>query len=238
MELAIDTAGSVLGVALTEAGALVADLSWHSRSGAAAELLPAVDVLLTHAGARRTDLRAIFVCRGPGSYGGLRVGISTAMGLAFALDAGLLAVGRLEADAFVHAAYPGTIVPVHAAGRGELAWAVYRSTEGWHEVSPPHLSHPEELLADAPRDALVCGEVSGDLEQQLHAARADVTIRTGSAHHRRAVTVAALAWTRYEAGARDSHLALEPIYLREPNITGSRRTDLTTNRPHDSRQGG
>lgn len=223
MELSIDTAGAVAGVALTDHGALIADLAWRTRAGHAAELLPAVDALLERAGAARGDIGAIFVCRGPGSYAGLRVGISTAMALAFALDAGLLAVGRLEADAHVHAAYPGPIVPVHAAGRGELAWAVYQDAGGWRELAAPRLGRPEDLVASVPPDALVCGEADGDPREALGGARPDVRVLTGPAHARRAVTLAALAWPRYQAGARDSHLALEPIYLREPNITPSKR---------------
>ncbi len=222
MELSIDTAGPVGGVALTDAGVLVADLAWRPRAGYAAELLPVIESVLSRAGAARTDIDAVFVCHGPGGYGGLRVGISTAMALAFGLDAGLLAVGRLEADAYIHIAYPGPIVPVHAAGRGEYAWAVYQSAGGWGEIAPPRLSRPDALTADAPRAALLCGELNRELEDNLRQTRSDLAFLAGPAHARRAITVAALAWPRYAAGARDSHLGLEPIYLREPNITVSR----------------
>jgi tRNA threonylcarbamoyl adenosine modification protein YeaZ len=233
LELSIDTAGPIAGVALTDGGELVADLAWRAHAGHAAELLPAVDLLLARAGASRETLEAIFVCRGPGGYAGLRVGISTAMALAFGLGAGLLAVGRLEADAYPHAAYPGAIVPVHAAGRGELAWAVYAAARpdpgtperarngdvaGWRETAPPRLTWQDALIAEAPRQALICGEVDDELADMLRAARPDLRLVRGPAFARRAVTLAALAWPRYRAGARDSHLALEPIYLREPSI--------------------
>lgn len=219
MELSLDTAGSILGVSLTEQGALVVDLAWRTRAGAAAELLPAVQEVLHRAEATRTDIDAIFVCRGPGSYAGLRVGISTAMGLALSLGTGLLAVPRLEADAYIHAAYPGPIVPVHAAGRGDLAWAVYRSAGGWGEQAAARLSRPEALLTEAPLNALVCGEVDEALAERLRSERPDLRIVSDGTHSRRAATIAALAWPRYVAGVRDSHLALEPIYLRDPNIT-------------------
>jgi tRNA threonylcarbamoyl adenosine modification protein YeaZ len=225
LELSIDTAGPVVGVALTDRGTLLVDLAWRTHAGAAAELLPAVEDVLQRVGVSRTVIDAVFVCRGPGSYAGLRVGISTAMGLAFSLGTGLLAVGRMEADAFIHAAFSGPIVPVHAAGRGELAWAAYQSEAHWHELVAPHLAWPAEVVADAPRGALICGEVDGDLAERLRAGRPDVRIATGPAHARRAVTVAALAWPRYCAGARDSHLALEPVYLREPNITPSQKRE-------------
>jgi tRNA threonylcarbamoyladenosine biosynthesis protein TsaB len=224
VELTIDTAGTVAGVALTDAGRLVADLAWQTREGHAAELLPAIDLLITRAGIARTDIDAIFVCRGPGSYAGLRVGISTAMGLAFALGAGLLGAGRLEADAFVHAAFPGPIVPVHAAGRGELAWAVYSGEGAWHERAAPRISWPDALIVEAPAGGLLCGEINDELAALAEQQRPDLRVIRGPAHVRRAVSLAALAWPRYAAGARDSHLALEPIYLREPNITTKRKS--------------
>lgn len=222
MELTIDTAGPVAGVALSQEGALIAELTWRVRLSHAAELLPALSQLLERAGASRSDLRAVFVCRGPGSYAGLRVGISTAMGLAYALDADVLGVGRLEADAYAHAAYPGPVVAVHAAGRGDLAWAAYQGNGDWREVIPPRLGRAEAVVAAAPRGALVCGEIDAELGDLLARDRPDVRVFAGMAQLRRAALIAALAWPRFAAGARDNRYALEPIYLREPNITVSR----------------
>ncbi len=222
MELAIDTAGSVAGVALSREGALLADLAWRVRVSHAAELLPALDRLLEMAGATRRDLRAVFVCRGPGSYAGLRVGISTAVGLAYALDVDVLGVGRLEADAYVHAAYRGPVVAVHAAGRGDLAWAAYEGNGDWRELMPPRLGRAEALAAAVPHGALVCGELDAELAALLARERPDVRVFADPGHQRRAALIAALAWPRFAAGARDNRFALEPIYLREPHITTSR----------------
>ncbi len=222
MELSIDTAGPVAGVALTDHGVLVTELNWRTRTGPAAELLPAVEDVLARSAVERTAISAVFICKGPGSYGGLRVGVSTALGLALALDAAVLGAGRLEADAYVHAGWNGPIVPVHSAGRGDQAWAIYTSGGAWHEREGPRLTSIAGLVAGLPPGSLVCGEVEAQLHDALRAERPDVTISDGPAHARRAVTIAALAWPRYAAGARDSHLALEPIYLREPNITPSR----------------
>lgn len=222
MELAIDTAGPVAGLALSREGALLADLAWHVRTSHAAELLPALTQLLERAGAAQRDLRAVFVCRGPGSYAGLRVGISTAMGLAYALDVDVLGVGRLEADAYVHAAYPGPVVAVHAAGRGDLAWAAYEGNGDWRELMPPRLGRVEALVTAAPHGALICGEVDAALAELLSRQRPDVRVFAGPAHQRRAAMIAALAWPRFAAGARDNRYALEPLYLREPHITAGR----------------
>lgn len=219
MELSIDTADPVAGVALTDHGELVADLAWRSRAGHAAELLPAIDTVFRQAQVEREKLEAIFICRGPGGYAGLRVGVSTAMGLAFALGVNVLGVNRLEADAWTQRSYPGPVVAIHAAGRGDYAWAVYTDMDGWHNVSPARITNAGELIAAAPSDALLCGQVDDALVTHIRESRADLIISSGPAHRRRAITIAALAWSRFERGDRDDPAAIEPVYLREPNIT-------------------
>ena len=221
MELSIDTASEMASVGLSEEGALLAEITWHCPRNHLSELLPAVQYLMQRAGVDKGDLSAIFVCVGPGSYTGLRVGVSTAKGLAFALRVPLVGVGRLETDAYQHADYPGRICPIHRAGRGELAWAVYaRDAFGWREVMPPRLSPPDGLLAAARRrfkSALFCGEVSEELAETLRQTlgRQAAIAGAGAMSVRRAGFIAELAWRRLAAGQTDDAASLKPIYLRE-----------------------
>src|SRR3989337_1422311 len=128
-------------VALSQEGVLQAEVTWRCRRNHTSELLSTIDRLLTQAGASKGDLTAVFACTGPGMYTGLRVGVSTAQGLAYALKLPVVGVGRLELDAYQHAVFPGRIVAVHRAGRGELAWPAYRSRP-WREVTAPRLDSP------------------------------------------------------------------------------------------------
>jgi tRNA threonylcarbamoyladenosine biosynthesis protein TsaB len=220
MELTIDTASPLAGLALTREGHLIAESNWSTERGHASELLPSIERLLTGASIQRDALSAIFVNRGPGGYAGLRVGISTAMALAFALDAGLLGYGRLEADAYPFLAVGRPVCAVHDAGRGEYAWAVYQQqNETFTELQAPRIGPPETLIDAIRDDFLLAGEVSAKLRERLPAGQ---TVIAGPAAIRRAGTGAALAWQRYTAGARDNHHALTPLYLREPNITTPR----------------
>jgi tRNA threonylcarbamoyladenosine biosynthesis protein TsaB len=218
VELSIDTAGAVASVALTRAGSLLIELTWRTHSNHSVELLPAIDALLNRAGVQREEIGVVFVNRGPGSYAGLRVGISTAMGLALTLSADLIAVGRLEIDAFQHAAYPGPIVPVHQAGRGDLAWAAYEQCSDWQEVQPPRLGSVADLISACPEGSLICGETAG-LQENLRGAAPLIRFSNPAGEVRRAATLAALGWRRYSAGERHNPLAVEPLYLREAHIT-------------------
>ncbi|OGO53017.1 MAG: tRNA (adenosine(37)-N6)-threonylcarbamoyltransferase complex dimerization subunit type 1 TsaB, partial [Chloroflexi bacterium RBG_16_68_14] len=107
LELSLDTASDIASVALSREGGLLAELTWHCGRDHSRQLLPAIDGLLARQDASKDDLTAIFVCLGPGSYAGLRAGISTAKGLAFALERPLVGIGRLEIEAYAFAATGG-----------------------------------------------------------------------------------------------------------------------------------
>lgn len=217
LELTIDTASDMASVALSREGALEAELTWRCPRNHSRELLPAVEYLMQRLGVDKGELTAVFVCVGPGSYTGLRVGIATAKGLAFALGLPIVGVGRLEADAYQHADFAGPICAVHRAGRDELAWAVYRQApSGWRQVLAPRLTTPEGLTASVRGPTLFCGEINDELAAHLREALGAKARFAGAATSlRRAATIAELAWRRLAAGQADDAASLRPIYLRE-----------------------
>jgi len=215
MELSLDTASEVASIALSQEGVLEAEATWRCRRNHTVELLAAVDRLLTQTSTTKADLTAVFVSTGPGMYTGLRVGIAIAKGLAHGLALPLIGVGRLELDAYPHAAFPGRVIAVHRAGRGELAWAAYRGSP-WREETPPRLSKPEELAAQVAPPLLVVGEVDAALAEQLAAKGA--ALPPASASIRRAATLAELGHQRLLRGEPSHPALLQPVYLRPPAI--------------------
>lgn len=218
MELSIDTASEVASVALSVEGRLEAEVTWRCRRNHTVELLPTIEQMLARASVEKSDISAVFACTGPGMYTGLRVGISTAQGLARALGAPAVGVGRLELDAYPHTAFPGVIVAVHRAGRGDLAWASYMVAP-WREVSAPRLSKPEELGAALREPSLLVGEVDEDLADRVRAAASvEVSVAPPSALIRRAATLAELGFARLADGAPGDPALVLPVYLRPPAI--------------------
>ncbi len=215
MELSLDTASDIASIALSREGALLAELTWHCGREHSSQLLPAVDGLLARQSASKDALTAVFVCIGPGAYAGLRAGVSTAKGLAFALELPLVGVGRLEIEAYAFAGV-GPIVAIHRAGRRELAWAAYDADPDWRELAPPRLSPVDALVQELPAAALVVGEVDDALAAAL-VERGHRLVR-GSATLRRAALLAELGWRRLQAGRTDDPKTLVPVYLREPAI--------------------
>ena len=128
MELTIDTSTEFAGVGLSHDGLVEAEFIWHAGQNHTVELIPAVSCLLGKVNKAVTDISAVFVASGPGSFNGLRVGVSTAKGLAFALGIPVFGIGTLEIAAYAFAFSGLTICPIQNAGRGEIAAALYRRT--------------------------------------------------------------------------------------------------------------
>ena len=219
MELSLDTASDWAGIALSQEGRALAELTWHCPRRHSVELMPAVERLLERQDVSKDKLSAVFVCIGPGGYASLRVGVSTAKGLAFALNVPLVGVGRLEVEAYAHVSHPppGAVCPLHLAGRREIAWALYKGPASeWQEVSAPRLSPIDDLPRLAPQDALFCGEDIERLEPEL--AERGVARDRMAPGLRHAGDLAALGWRRLAAGLSDDPRSLTPLYLREPAI--------------------
>ena len=216
LELSIEAASDDTGVALSVGGVPALTATWHTERNHSVELLPNIDRMLAEAGRTKRDIEAVFVDVGPGGYAGLRVGVSIAKALAHGLGVPIVGIGRLELDAHgvAQEAAGRRIVPVHAAGRGEAAWAAYRDNGDWREVSAPIIERREALYAAiGTSDA-----VTGDIDTAL----ADVVQRAGavalSAHRHRVVTLGALGYARLAAGRADDAATLVPLYLRAPAI--------------------
>lgn len=236
--LAIDTSTRFAGVALSCEGQLLAEYTWQAGTNHTRQLIPVIKAVLQENQARLEDVGVIAVASGPGSFNGLRVGMATAKAFARTLGVPLVAVGTLEVEAYPHAAFPGAICPVHDAGRGDLAWALYRGDadervmpspsaplrinsakhlaaerERWHCLREPAITKPQELIEAIQKPTLLCGEppewAMGELKN--HA----VTV-SPAASVRRAASLAELGWHRHQAGDHADVATLSPLYLRRP----------------------
>ena len=219
LTVAIDTASDLAGLALFEGGAMVAESTWRSRQNQSRELLPTLEWLLQRAGRQKTGLGAVAVCVGPGSYAGLRVGLSTAKALAYGFDIPIAGVPRLAADAYpVALATAGRVVAVHAAGRAELAFAIYEATEGnLRELTAASLAPWPDIVARLqPADAF-CAE-AGSLSDELVAALQAKGARLVSTAPSRVAAVGRLGLSRLAQGDVDNADTLVPLYLRAPAI--------------------
>jgi len=220
MELAIDTSTDFCSIGLSRQGETIAELTWHSGQSHTVELVPNIVRLLNQAKITPQSLRAVFVAKGPGSFNGLRVGISTAKGLALALSIPLVGISTLEVEAYPFAFTKLPICPIHNAGRGEIATALYRQNDDWRCITPEHITTIDTLCQQIKRRTLFCGEIPLPVIEQLQQ-RLDrhAIIPDPAARLRHACYLAALGWQRLTRGQNDNPASLQPLYLRQPPIT-------------------
>lgn len=198
-----------------------AELSWHSHYSQGSELLPSIDLLLKHRGAGRRDLQAVLVALGPGSFTGLRVGLSVAKGLAFSLGVPLVGVGTLELEACPFAGLGLPVQPLLDAGRNELATARFApGEEGLRLVDGPRIASLEEIVSETRVRTIFCGEALPVVSRRLQSALGELAlVPPEAALKRRVAALVELGWRRLQRGETESVGAVQPLYLRKPSIT-------------------
>lgn len=232
MQLAIDTSTDTASIAIVQDSQVLAELSWHCQQSHTTELLPHLLQLLSQAKARLEMVSAIIVARGPGSFNGLRVGISTAKGLALSLGCPIIGISTLEAAAYPHAETGLPVCPVFSAGRGEIATARYQQRQQWCQLVAEHITTVAALCALIKSKTVFCGEITPDIARQLRSRlKSKAIILSSTATLCRAVFLAKLGLRRLEAGQYDDLTTLQPLYLRRPPITQPKKRQKIISEP-------
>lgn len=223
MLLAIDSSTDSASLAIVQDGRVLAEATWRCGQNHSVELLPRLTQLLKEAKVGLESISCILVAKGPGSFNGLRVGLSTAKGLAFSLGIPIIGISSLELEASQHAESDLPICPVFNAGRGEIATALYQKKgNNWRQLAPEHITTVEALDAEIADKTLFCGEYLPIIASQLKERLKDKAVIAPD-KLRRASLLAELAKERLEAGDYDHSATLQPLYLRRPAITQRRR---------------
>lgn len=221
--LALETATDVCSVALVADGQVLADLTLRRPRAHAESLVPMIEDALRYAGLTASALEAVAVSMGPGSYTGLRIGVSTAKGLAMAVDAKLIGVPSLEAlaaGAASRVAPGGTICALFNSRRQEVYAAAFRCGAANDLES---VAGAEALLLDDVPGWLeslggerlwLVGEGVPRVEPRLSSLNRNVEVIGLQAVAPSAVWVARQALLRYEHGAFEDLAAFEPFYLK------------------------
>jgi tRNA threonylcarbamoyladenosine biosynthesis protein TsaB len=216
MLLAIDTATTITGLALYDADGPRAEATWAAGRSHSAQLLPQLDMLLRHVGVGRAAITVLGVALGPGSWSGLRVGLSVAKGMALAGGLPLIGVSTLEAIAAQHARPGLTLAPLIRLGRERFATALFLGDLPARQEDDRNVTL-DELCAGLAGKTLFCGDLDAPTVAALRTCLgAKALFPSAAANLRRPAVLAELAWRRHAAGEHDDVSSLEPIYLGEP----------------------
>jgi len=223
--LLIETSTALCSVALAEDGRIVAARESAEPRAHAALTAPYVQEVLQEGGLRAADLDAVCVSAGPGSYTGLRVGVSTAKGVCFAAGVPLLSVGTLDvlvAQARADGLLPEgchRVIPMVDARRMEVYTAVY-TPDGQRltEVEPRVIDAESFRQEREAGPVLFIGDGAGKCRETLAAPGAHF-VQTCP----RAAAMLAPALQELEAGHFRDVAYFEPFYLKDFVATVSRK---------------
>jgi tRNA threonylcarbamoyladenosine biosynthesis protein TsaB len=228
MLLAIDTATRVASIALYNSDGVAAELTWRSRENHTVELTTQIVRVMELARVVKSDLKAIGVALGPGSFTGLRVGMSVAKGLAFGAQIPLLGIPTLDALVHAHVGQTLPIWAILAAGRGRYSVARYTARRGAAKRASDYALVDAAGLADlvcrgdhSPKTAraFFCGDVDAPLREALAERLGTRAVFASPAQNaRRAAFLAELAWARYARGESDDTASLAPMYMPHESV--------------------
>ena len=208
--LAIDTAGTDCAACIYDSArdAVLSEKSENIGKGHAEQLMDVIDAAMAAAGIAYGDLDRIAVTVGPGSFTGVRVGVSAARGLALALSVPAVGVNTLEALAAGERTLrpDKDVLAVIDAGRGTVYAALYDASG--LEIMAPHLTEMEAIAGRVTPDIVISGSAATAVAAACNAPglAGSVTAATGAIGD-----IARIAASRPPVGKP------VPLYLRAPD---------------------
>ena len=217
--LAIETATPVCGVALLRDGRTLMERSLDVGKVHAERLAVMVNDGLAEVSLAPSDVEAVAVSCGPGSFTGLRIGLSFAKGFVLAGDAGLVLVPTLEGLAAHVAVCDRNVCAILRARRGEFYAAVYvvGAAGSLREIAGAAVVRDEELAAFCPRGCVVVGQTD-QLSDEVAAAlryEREAVIVPAERCAARASLIGWLGMDRVRRGEWADIDTAEPFYLQE-----------------------
>ncbi len=229
LSLDTSTLQSCVGWIEREEGVIVrqASLSAPAGPGHAETLVSRIEMCLELGGHAIRDLDLLVFGRGPGTFTGLRIGLSTVKGICLAEDIPLVGVSSLEALA-LGTSPPGLVAAIVDARRGELFYGLYQ-VEARDELPMARPAAPERVDKASTCLEILARETAGQpltvIGSGVFAYRTQLTrhlgdrARIGSAqeHWIHPVALAAAGLSAYDESGGDDLDSVQPVYLREPD---------------------
>jgi tRNA threonylcarbamoyladenosine biosynthesis protein TsaB len=213
--LGIDTSGYVNAVGLVDGGRILADMSFPARTDSLEQIVDNIDSALKSAGLRLADVQGLGVGLGPGSWTGIRVGVTVAKILAFSTGKPVVGIPTLAALAFSARHEASLLCPVIAVGTADAVYAgLYRSAD--NTVTRIGDYYIGDVTGLVPLITEPCAIIGSDVKSivQTISPATDLKVKAVEAAPSGA-SVAALALPRLEKGTGDDPLSLTPLYLKE-----------------------
>ena len=218
LTLAFETSAKAASVALTENGKLLAESYQNTGLTHSQTLMVMAEDLLKTSGKTISDLTAVAVAEGPGSFTGVRIGVAAAKGFAWGRELPCYGVSTLEAMAVSLGVYQGYVCPCMDARRQQVYNALFYAEKGKlrriTEDRAIALTDLAEEIKDGKEPIFLVGDGSILCYNTLNGQIPTLVLPPEHRMHQRAVGVALLAEQKAAAGEAGHGGSLTPNYLR------------------------
>ncbi|HZK33946.1 MAG TPA: tRNA (adenosine(37)-N6)-threonylcarbamoyltransferase complex dimerization subunit type 1 TsaB [Bacillota bacterium] len=218
--LALESSSLVAGIAVLDGSSLVYEGYSHHKRNHSQTLMPMIEYALATSEIELADIDIIAVTNGPGSFTGLRIGISTVKGLAQASDKRVVAIPTLDSLAHNVTRFPGLVCPIMDARREQVYTCIYKwQNTGYKKLmsySAMHIHELVEEILDLGQPVIFLGDGVAkykDLLKERLGGQMDIA----PAHLclQRASTTAWMAQNYASSNRPITYYELEPFYLRK-----------------------
>ncbi len=219
--LSVDTSSNVATVAVADDDKLVCEILVNTKKTHSQTLMPMIDSALKQSELEISDIDLIASANGPGSFTGLRIGVSAVKGLAHAMDIPVVGVSILTAMAYNLPFCEHIISPILDARRDQVYNAVYEWDDGEiKEICEPRALSVDELIREfltSDKKVVFLGDGVSVHKEYIKEKLGDKAVFAPvSANEQRASGLIAAAKKLYDEGKAISCYELAPIYLRKP----------------------
>lgn len=237
--LALDSSGLVASVAIACEDALLSEYTVNYKKTHSQTLLPMLDEIVSMVGLDLSEVEAIAITAGPGSFTGLRIGSATAKGLGLALDKPIIAVPTVDALAYNLYGTDKMICPIMDARRDQVYTGLYEFTNNELVVITPQEAVSIDEIIDeinlTGRETIFLGDGVA-IQKDRIASRIKVEYSFAPLHmnRQRAGAVAALGFEYYKKGMVVTAAQHQPIYLRVSQAERERAEKLENEKTKES----
>jgi len=218
--LALDTSTNVASVAILEDDVIIGEYSCNKGKTHSQRLMPMIQSLLEKVGLSATDMDAFSASIGPGSFTGLRIGVTTVKAMAFAAEKPVISIHTLDALAFNLSMSKALICPIIDARNSQVFTAVYRfinnKLERLTDYLGIHINELIDIIRPMEGEIVLLGDACAmhrdyfttELGERLRFAPPNTALAKAS-------SVAVLASNAFVDGKLESCYDMVPFYLRK-----------------------
>ena len=214
--LGIDTSSRFNTIGLINGNQILADFGWEARDSLQKIILN-IELVLKNGGLTLADVDGLAVGIGPGSWTGVRVGVTVGKILAYAMNKPICGVSSLDALAYQARDMPTLLCPLIDAGKENVYAAFYRPQgETIARESEYYVGHMKGLLKTIKEPVLFLGKAACLYHQIIVEELGLLANYKGEVGDiQKGYVIALLALPRFQRGESDDNLSLAPLYLKE-----------------------